>query len=73
MELGLVDEVPGERGLAVARVEFKLIERAGEVFAEPSADDNPVAHVVVGLLLHGLNDRARPDERSSPCEPVHPG
>ena len=54
MELGLVGEVPGERGLAVARVEFKLIERAGEVFAEPSADDNPVAHVVVGLLMHGL-------------------
>ena len=73
MELGLVGEVPGERGLAGARVKFKVVEHAGEVFAEPSADDDPVAHVVVGLLLHGLNDRARPDERSPPCEPVHPG
>ena len=54
MELGLVGEVPGERGLAGARVKFKVVEHAGEVFAEPPADDDPVAHVVVGLLMHGL-------------------
>ena len=34
VELGLVSEVPGERGLAGPRVEFKVIEHAGEVFAE---------------------------------------
>ena len=73
VELGLVGEVPGERGLAGPLVKFELTERVGEVFAEPPADDDPVAQVVVGLLFHGLHHRARPDERSSPCEPVHPG
>jgi hypothetical protein len=48
-------------------------ERAGEVFAEPPADDDPVAHVVAGLVFHGLHRRARWAERSPPCEPVHPG
>lgn len=73
VELGLVSEVPGERGLAGPRVNFKVIEHAGEVFAEPPADDDPVAHVVVDLLFHGLYCRVGPGERSSPCGPVHPG
>jgi len=50
-----------------------LIEHAGEVFAEQPADDDPVAHVVAGLVFHGLHYRARRDERSPPCEPVNPG
>jgi hypothetical protein len=45
-----------------------LIEHAGEVFAEQPADDDPVAHVVAGLVFHGLHHRARPDERSPPCD-----
>jgi hypothetical protein len=73
VELGLVSEVPSERGLAGPRVKFKVIERAGEVFAEPPADDDPVARVVVDLLFHGLHHRAGPDERSPPYEPIHPG
>jgi len=73
VELGLVGEVSGERGLARLGVEFELPERVGEVFAEPPADDDPVAHVVAELLFHGPHDCARPDERSPPCEPVHPG
>ena len=73
VELSLVGEVPGERGLAGPRVNFKVIEHAGEVFAEPPADDDLVPHVVADLLFHGLHHRARPDERSPPCEPVHPG
>ena len=52
VELGLVSEVPGERGLAGPRVNFKVIEHAGEMFAEPPADDDPVAHVVAGLAFH---------------------
>ena len=73
VELGLVSEVPGECGLAGPRVKFKVIERAGEVFAEPPADDDPVARVIVDLLFHGLHHRAGLDERSAPCEPFHPG
>ena len=73
VELGLVGERPGERGLAGPRVEFELPERVGEVFAESPADDDPVAHLVAGLLFHGLYHRAGPGERSPPCEPVHPG
>ena len=53
VELGLVGEVPGERGLAGPRVNLKLIERAGEVFAQPPPDDDPVVHVVAGLVFHG--------------------
>ena len=73
VELGLVGEGPGQRGLARLGAEFELPERVGEVFAEPPADDDPVAHVVAGLLFHGLHRRTGPDERSPPCEPVHPG
>ena len=29
-----------------------MIEHAGEVFAEPPADDDPVARVVAGLVFH---------------------
>ena len=50
-----------------------MLEHAGEVFAKPPADDDSVAHVVASLVFHGLHHRARPDERSPPCEPVHPG
>jgi len=73
VELGLVGECPGQRGLAGPRVKFKVIEHAGEVFAEPPADDDLVAGGVVDLLFHGLYHRARPGERSPPCEPVHLG
>ena len=73
VELGLVGEVPSERGLAWLGVEFELAERVGEVFAEPPADDDPVAHVVAGLVFHGRYRRTGTDERSPPCEPVHPG
>jgi hypothetical protein len=36
------------------------------VLAEPPADDDPVARVVVDLLLHGLHHRAGLDDRSPP-------
>ena len=73
VELGLVGEVPSERGLAWLGVEFELAERVGEVFAEPPADDDPVAHVVAGLVFHGRYRRIVLDEGSPPCGPVHPG
>jgi len=73
VELGLVGEVSGERGLARLGVEFELPERVGEVFAEPPADDDPVPHVVAGLVFHGLDRGTGPGERSPPREPVHPG
>ena len=73
VELGLVGEVPGQRGLAGPRVNVKVIEHAGEVFAEPPADDDPVTHVVAGLVFHGLDRGTGPGERSPPREPVHPG
>ena len=50
-----------------------MIEHAGEVFAELPADDDLVARVVAGLVFHSLHHRACLDERSPPCEPVHPG
>ena len=53
MELGLVGEVSGERGLARQGVEFELPERVGEVFAESPADDDLVARVAAGLFFHG--------------------
>ena len=59
VELGLVGEVPGERGLAGPRVKFELIERVGEVFAEPPADDDPVAHVVDALPRESAEADAR--------------
>ena len=67
VELRLVGEGPGQRGLARPLVEFKLTERVGEVFAEPPADDDPVAQVVTGLLFHGLHRRTRPGEQSPPA------
>jgi len=73
VELGLVGEVTGERGLAGPRVNFKVIEHAGEVFAEPPADDDLVPHVVADLLFHDLYRGTGPGERSPPREPVHPG
>ena len=73
VELSLVGEGPGQRGLARPLVKFKVVERVSEVFAEPPAHDNPVAHVVVGLLFHGLNRRTGPDEQPPPCTLVHPG
>ena len=73
VELGLVGEVPGQRGLARPRVEFKVPERAGEVFAESPADHDPVAHVVAGLPFHGRYRHTRRGERSPPRMPVHPG
>ena len=73
VELGLVSEVPGECGLAGPRVKFKVIERAGEVFAEPPAKDDSVARVVAGLVFHGLYRRTGLDEGSPPCGPIHPG
>jgi len=57
VELGLVGEVPGERRLAGPRVYFELIECAGEVLAEPPADDNLVADVSAGLVFHGRQHR----------------
>jgi hypothetical protein len=53
VELGLVGEVPGERGLTGPRVHFELIEHAGEVLAEPPADDDLVTHGAAGLVFHG--------------------
>ena len=73
VELGLVGEAPGQRGLAGLRVNVKVIEHAGEVFAEPTADDDPVAHVVADLVFHDLDRGTGPGERSPPREPVHPG
>ena len=73
VQLGLVGECPGQRGLAGPRVEFEVSERAGEVFAEPPADYDLVAHMVTGLPFHGLHCRTGPDERSPPRRPVHPG
>ena len=73
VELGLVGEVPGERGLAGPRVYFEVIEHAGEVFAEPPADDDLVARVVAGLVFHDLDHRAGPGEWSPPRGRVHPG
>ena len=73
VELGLVGEVSGERGLAGPLVKFKLIEHAGEVCAEPPADDDPVAHVAAGLVFHGPYGPTGLDEGSPPCGPLHPG
>ena len=73
VKLGLVGEVPGESGLAGPRIYFELIEHVGEVFAEPPADDDLVAHVVAGLVFHGLHRGTGPDEGSPPWEQVHPG
>ena len=73
VELGLVGDVPGQRGLAGPGIEFEVPERVGEVVAEPPADDDPVAHVVAGLVFHGLYRRTGLDEGSPPCGPVHPG
>jgi hypothetical protein len=53
VELGLVGERPGQRGLAGLGVDLEWPERAGEVFAEPPADDDLVAREVAGLLVHG--------------------
>jgi len=73
VELGLVGERPGQRGLAGLGVDLEWPERAGEVFAEPPADDDPVAREVAGLPVHGLHCGTRPGERSPPRGPVHPG
>ena len=73
VELSLVGEVPGKRSLAGPRVNFKMIEHAGEVFAEPPADDDLVPHVVVDLIFHDLYRGTGPGERSPPCGRVHPG
>jgi len=53
VELGLVGEVPGERGLAGPRVYLELIEHRGEVLAEAPADDDLVADGAAGLVFHG--------------------
>ena len=73
VELGLVGEVAGQGGLAGLWGNFKLIEHAGEMFAEPPADDDPVARVVAGLVFHGLYRRTCLDEGSPPSGRVHPG
>jgi len=73
VQLGLVGEVPGERGLAGPRVDLEVTECVGEVLAEPPADDDPVAQVITDLLIHGTQRGTGPGERSPPREPVHPG
>ena len=73
VELSLVGEGSGERGLAGPRVNVKVIEHVGEVFAEPPADDDPVARVIAGLIFHALDRGTGPGERSPPCGRVHPG
>ena len=50
-----------------------MIEHAGKEVAEPPADDDLVAHMVAGLVFHGLQHRTCPGERSPPREQVHPG
>src|SRR5436305_14818136 len=65
MQLRLVREGAGERGLAGLRGELEVLEEPRKRFAQAAADDDPVAARLC-CLVHGPHVRVRLGEPSPP-------